>query len=98
LGHRVHHLPGELSGGEQPRTAIARAVVKDPRVILADEPTGNLDETTRDEIMALLIDLWTQRGTTLIVVTHDGAAAARAPRRSELLAGSIQATRTTEVV
>ena len=98
LGHRVHHLPGELSGGEQQRTAIARALVKDPRVILADEPTGNLDETTRDEIMALLIDLWTRRGTTLIVVTHDGAVAARAPRRIQLQAGSIQATRTTEVV
>ena len=94
LGHRAHHLPAELSGGEQQRTAIARALVKDPRVILADEPTGNLDETTRDEIMALLIDLWTQRGTTLIVVTHDGAVAARAHRRIQLHAGIVQATRT----
>ena len=96
--HRVHHLPGELSGGEQQRAAIARALVKDPRVILADEPTGNLDETTRDEIMALLIDLWTQRGTTLIVVTHDGAVAARAPRRIQLRAGTVRATRTSEEV
>ena len=98
LGHRVHHVPGELSGGEQQRAAIARALVKEPHVILADEPTGNLDETTRNEIMALLIDLWTQRGTTLIVVTHDGAVAARALRRVQLQAGTVQATRTTEVV
>jgi putative ABC transport system ATP-binding protein len=98
LGHRIHHVPGELSGGEQQRTAIARALVKDPRVILADEPTGNLDETTRDEIMALLIDLWTQRGTTLIVVTHDGAVAARALRRMQLDAGSVQATPAAEVL
>jgi putative ABC transport system ATP-binding protein len=67
-------------------------------VILADEPTGNLDETTRDEIMALLIDLWTRRGTTLIVVTHDGSVAGRALRRTQLDAGSVTERRAREVV
>jgi putative ABC transport system ATP-binding protein len=98
LGHRTRHLPGELSGGEQQRTAIARALVKDPRVILADEPTGNLDEATRDEIMTLLIDLWTRRGTTLIVVTHDGSVSGRALRRTQLDAGSVTGLPAREVV
>ncbi len=80
LGGRLGHLPSELSGGEQQRVAIARALVKEPKVILADEPTGNLDEDTRDEIISLLERLWRERGLTLILVTHDSAIARRAQR------------------
>ena len=98
LGHRLRHLPGELSGGEQQRTAIARALVKDPHVILADEPTGNLDEATRDEILGLLVRLWAGRGTTLIVVTHDGAVAAKARRRARLEGGTIEPDGSAEAV
>ena len=91
LDHRVQHLPGELSGGEQQRTAIARALVKEPHVVLADEPTGNLDQDTRDEIVGLLEELWTTHGVTLVVVTHDDLVAARAPRRMRLEAGRMRA-------
>jgi putative ABC transport system ATP-binding protein len=80
LADRARHLPGELSGGQQQRTAIARALVKEPMVLLADEPTGNLDEDTRDEIINLLEKLWRERGLTLILVTHDSAIAQRAQR------------------
>jgi putative ABC transport system ATP-binding protein len=80
LGDRARHLPGEMSGGQQQRAAIARALVKEPRVLLADEPTGNLDEDTRDEIINLLEKLWRERGLTLILVTHDTAIARRAQR------------------
>ncbi|MGH3177061.1 MAG: ATP-binding cassette domain-containing protein, partial [Streptosporangiaceae bacterium] len=80
LDDRARHLPSELSGGQQQRVAIARALVKEPRVLLADEPTGNLDEGTRDEIITLLEDLWRRRGLTMVLVTHDSAVAARAPR------------------
>jgi putative ABC transport system ATP-binding protein len=80
LADRARHLPGEMSGGQQQRAAIARALVKEPTVLLADEPTGNLDEDTRDEIINLLEKLWRERGLTLILVTHDSAIAQRAQR------------------
>jgi putative ABC transport system ATP-binding protein len=78
LGDRLRHLPGELSGGQQQRVAIARALVKEPKVLLADEPTGNLDEDTRDEIINLLETMWRERGLTMILVTHDSTVARRA--------------------
>jgi putative ABC transport system ATP-binding protein len=80
LGERLRHLPSELSGGQQQRVAIARALVKEPKVLLADEPTGNLDEDTRDEIIGLLEKLWREHGLTLILVTHDSSVARRAQR------------------
>jgi putative ABC transport system ATP-binding protein len=80
LDERARHLPSELSGGQQQRVAIARALVKEPKVVLADEPTGNLDEGTRDDIMGLLEKLWREHGLTLIVVTHDSSVARRAQR------------------
>jgi putative ABC transport system ATP-binding protein len=82
LADRARHLPSELSGGQQQRVAIARALVKEPKVLLADEPTGNLDEETRDEIIALMEKLWRERGLTLVLVSHDGAVV----RRAQLLA------------
>jgi putative ABC transport system ATP-binding protein len=90
LGDRLTHLPAELSGGQQQRVAIARALVKEPTVLLADEPTGNLDEETRDEIMDLLEGLWRDRGLTLIVVTHDTAVARRAQRRLNIKQGVVR--------
>ena len=80
LGDRLRHLPSELSGGQQQRVAIARALVKEPKVLLADEPTGNLDEATRDEIIELLEKLWRDLGLTLVLVTHDSSLARRAQR------------------
>ena len=80
LGERARHLPSELSGGQQQRVAIARALVKQPTVLLADEPTGNLDEGTRDEIMTLLEQLWDQLRLTLVIVSHDSIVAGRAQR------------------
>jgi putative ABC transport system ATP-binding protein len=80
LSDRARHLPGEMSGGQQQRVAIARALVKEPTVLLADEPTGNLDEDTRDEIINLLERLWRERRLTLVLVTHDSAIAQRAQR------------------
>jgi putative ABC transport system ATP-binding protein len=80
LSDRARHLPSELSGGQQQRVAIARALVKEPKVLLADEPTGNLDETTREEIIALLEKLWRDLGLTLVLVTHETVIARRAQR------------------
>jgi len=90
LGERGSHLPAELSGGQQQRVAIARALVKEPAVLLADEPTGNLDEQTRDEIMDLLEGLWRAKGLTLILVTHDSAVAKRAQRRLVITSGVLR--------
>ena len=89
LGDRLAHLPSELSGGQQQRVAIARALVKQPRVVLADEPTGNLDETTRDEIISLLERLWRERGLTLVMVTHDSSVACRAQRIGVMAGGRL---------
>ena len=80
LADRSRHLPSELSGGQQQRVGIARALVKEPRVLLADEPTGNLDEDTRDEIIDLLAKLWRDRGLTLVLVSHDSAVVRHAQR------------------
>jgi putative ABC transport system ATP-binding protein len=80
LADRRRHLPSELSGGQQQRVAIARALVKEPKVLLADEPTGSLDEGTRDEIIALLEESWRDRGLTMVLVTHDSTIARRAQR------------------
>ncbi len=93
LGNRARHLPSELSGGQQQRLGIARALVKRPRVLLADEPTGNLDEDTRDEIISLLENLWHQNKLTLVLVTHDTALAYRAPRVGVMRNGSLSIRR-----
>ena len=89
LGDRLSHLQTELSGGQQQRVAIARALVKEPKVIMADEPTGNLDEDTRDEIFALLERLWKEHRLTVIMVTHDSAIAARVPRLAHIKNGRL---------
>ena len=80
LGDRMGHLPKQLSGGQEQRVAIARAIVTDPDLILADEPTGNLDEGTRDEIITLLEKLWRELGLTMVLITHDSSIARRAQR------------------
>jgi putative ABC transport system ATP-binding protein len=90
LSDRMHHLPSELSGGQQQRVAIARALVKQPTVILADEPTGNLDEETRDDIIAMIEKLWRERGLTVIMVTHDSWVARRAQRIAVISKGKLK--------
>ena len=89
LEDRGHHYPAQLSGGEQQRVALARAFATRPPILLADEPTGNLDEATGSRVLALLADLKSRRGTTLVLVTHDPAVAAIADRRLHLEAGRL---------
>jgi putative ABC transport system ATP-binding protein len=89
LGHRLTHYPGQLSGGEQQRVALARAVVAEPRLILADEPTGNLDRATGATVMDLLFGLRQRMGTTLLLITHDPALAERCGRQVRMEDGRI---------
>jgi len=89
LKERMEHKPYELSGGEQQRVAIARALINDPDILLADEPTGNLDSHTGQEIIELLCGLRTENQTTLVMATHDPQLAARAPRVMELVDGQV---------
>ena len=91
LGHRLTHYPGQLSGGEQQRVAIARALASGARIIIADEPTGNLDHVTGEQIMELLFDLKRQGGASLLLVTHDRGLASRCDRVAEVLDGRIVA-------
>jgi len=91
LGHRLTHYPGQLSGGEQQRAALARAVVAEPDLLLADEPTGNLDADTGHQIIELLFALRARHGSTLILITHDPELAARCDRTVRLLDGRIAA-------
>ena len=91
LGERMEHKPYELSGGEQQRVAIARALINEPDLILADEPTGNLDSHTGQEIIELLCGLRAEKQTTLIMATHDSKLASRAPKIVELVDGAISA-------
>jgi putative ABC transport system ATP-binding protein len=90
LGARLHHYPAELSGGEQQRVAVARALAPDPAIVVADEPTGNLDEATGREIIALLFRGQRERGTTLVLVTHDAALAARCDRVLHMHSGRLE--------
>ncbi|HEX6092447.1 MAG TPA: ABC transporter ATP-binding protein [Dongiaceae bacterium] len=90
LGHRLTHYPGQLSGGEQQRVALARAFAVEPRLLLADEPTGNLDGETGQRVIDLMFELRARRGTTLLLITHDPALAQRCGRTVHLLDGRIR--------
>lgn len=90
LGERLNHKPGELSGGEQQRTAIVRALVQNPDVLLADEPTGNLDTRTGEEVFELLLELNASRSTTMVIVTHNERLAGRLARRLKMVDGNIR--------
>jgi putative ABC transport system ATP-binding protein len=92
VGHRMKHLPSELSGGERQRVAIARALMNNPRVLFADEPTGNLDEETGRQIMGVLEKLHREQGQTIVMVTHDRSLARFADRTLILQEGRLQKT------
>ena len=96
LGDRVHHRPNELSGGQQQRVAVARALVNNPSMILADEPTGNLDSKSGDEVMKILLGLNEEFGTTLVFVTHDPDIAAQTHRIIKLFDGVVTEDRMVE--
>lgn len=91
LGHRLTHYPGQLSGGEQQRVALARAFAVQPKLLLADEPTGNLDGATGDRVIELMFDLAAKRGTTVLLITHDPALAAKCDSQIRLSDGLIEA-------
>ncbi|ROV57710.1 ABC transporter ATP-binding protein [Vibrio ponticus] len=91
LGHRINHSPAQLSGGEQQRVALARAFMIEPKILFADEPTGNLDQKTAAKVIDLLFELNKKHGTTLVLVTHDMALAAKCDRTITIQAGQLEA-------
>ncbi len=98
MGHRIHHYPGELSGGEQQRVALARAIALKPKILLADEPTGNLDAKTGSQIMDIVFDLNKKYGTTIVLVTHDNRLANRCRRHILLQDGQIKRNKVNAVI
>lgn len=90
LGHRLNHYPTQLSGGEQQRVAVARALVTNPEILIADEPTGNLDETTGEQIIELMFTAQERKNTTLVLVTHDPSLADRCQRKIRVHSGTVE--------
>ncbi len=96
LKHRAHHFPNQLSGGEQQRVAIARAFITSPKILFADEPTGNLDAKNSDKIESLLFEMNKEKGTTLVLVTHDNTLAEHCDRQLTMNAGELVETTKTQ--